>query len=46
MSSESSSQPLGNIYIFTNKHDNKMYIGQTRRELDTRIKDHMKLNRR
>lgn len=36
----SSSQIFGSIYIFTNKHDNKMYIGQTRRELDIRIKDH------
>lgn len=33
---------MGYIYTITNKTDNKTYVGQTVRELDTRWKDHLK----
>jgi len=33
---------MGYIYTITNKTDNKTYVGQTIRELDTRWKDHLK----
>jgi group I intron endonuclease len=33
---------MGYIYTITNKTNNKTYVGQTVRELDTRWKDHLK----
>jgi group I intron endonuclease len=33
---------MGYIYTITNKTDNKIYVGQTVRELETRWKDHLK----
>ena len=33
---------MGYIYTVTNKTDNKIYVGQTVRELETRWKDHLK----
>jgi group I intron endonuclease len=35
---------MGYIYTITNKTDNKTYVGQTIRELETRWKDHLKNN--
>jgi len=34
---------MGYIYTITNKIDNKTYVGQTVRELETRWKDHLKI---